>query len=124
MVPVRTGLEQNDRLIGDVTLHADEDDPAGGEIGYSLASASMGHGYASEAVTALPHYLFNMRAKEQIIAWADTRNEASLVLLQRLTFNSVAGETCESWFKGEWSKELKHVMTRRAWLELHGENDA
>jgi len=111
-------LKDDDRLIGDVALRIDEDDPAEAEIGYSLASDAMGKGFASEAVTAILDYALLSRGKSHAIAWADTRNPRSLALLERLGFDKPDVPCRASMFKGAWSEETFHRMMAEDWAEI------
>jgi aminoglycoside 6'-N-acetyltransferase len=111
-------LKADDQMIGDVALRIDEDDPAEAEIGYSLAAAASGKGYASEAVTAILDYALIARGKTHAIAWADTRNLRSLALLERLGFTRPEHPPRKSWFKGAWSEETFHRMMAGDWAKL------
>jgi RimJ/RimL family protein N-acetyltransferase len=114
----------DDRLIGDAALRVDDNEPDEAEIGYSLARDAMGQGYAGEAVAAVLDYALLSRSKSHVIAWADTRNTRSLALLERLGFVQQDHVSRESWFKGAWSEESKHVMIAAAWRERSAEPDA
>jgi RimJ/RimL family protein N-acetyltransferase len=73
-------------MIGDCALHALADSPREIEIGFTLAPAFQGHGYATEAVACLLDYVFGPLAKERAIAITDVRNLASIAVLERLGF--------------------------------------
>src|SRR5262245_52459688 len=51
-------LREDERLIGDLGLHALRDQPFQAEIGFTLAPAYQGRGYATEAVRCLLDYVF------------------------------------------------------------------
>jgi RimJ/RimL family protein N-acetyltransferase len=105
-------------LIGDVALHVLEGDPGSVEIGYSLAPVHRGRGYASEAVAAIVNYALDQRGKDEVMAWTDTRNEASIALLKRLGFVLDPASRQRTLFKGEWCDEDRYVMTADAWRQL------
>lgn len=87
-----------DRLIG--TLAAGEKRQGGVfEIGYSLARADWGRGYAAEAVAALVARLFAHGAR-RVCADTDPDNAASNRLLERLGF------TLEGRLRGEWQTHI------------------
>jgi aminoglycoside 6'-N-acetyltransferase len=88
-----------DALVGDCALHVDGRDPARAEIGYTLAPAHHGMGYATEAVEALVGYAFGTLGVEQLSATADERNVASIRVVERLGFAAVAHT--HTTFKGE-----------------------
>jgi aminoglycoside 6'-N-acetyltransferase len=62
-----------DRLIGDCAAHVRADDPRQAEIGFTLATEHQGHGYATEAVRRLLHYLLIERDKHRVSATCDDR---------------------------------------------------
>jgi RimJ/RimL family protein N-acetyltransferase len=77
-------LRDEGRVIGEVLLKRGIQDEA--EIGYVLARDHQGHGYASEAVSALITEARLTLGIENFSAEVDRRNEASLRLLQRQGF--------------------------------------
>ena len=111
-------LRGADDLIGDVAMHVLEGDPGSVEIGYSLAPAHGGHGYASEAVAAIVTYALDRRGKNEVMAWTDTRNGASIALLERLGFALDPASRQRTLFKGAWCDEDRYVMTADAWRQL------
>ncbi len=89
--------DADDRLIGDigVCLRADTGLAAAAgslhaEIGFSLARAAQGRGLATEAVGRALALVFEHSAAQRIVAISDTRNSASLRLLQRLGGRCIA----------------------------------
>jgi [ribosomal protein S5]-alanine N-acetyltransferase len=71
-------------LIGDAGLH-----PLGGrgpdvEIGYTLARASWGRGYATEAGAALVAHAFDALAAPRVMAQVEPENLASRHVLEKL----------------------------------------
>jgi len=105
-------------LIGDIGLHAPDGDPASVEIGYTFDPAFAGHGYAGEAVAAIVDYSIDRRGKTEVMAWTDTRNTRSAVLLQRLGFVVDPASRHRNLFKGAWCDEDRYVMTAGAWRQL------
>ena len=103
-------------LIGDVAMHVLDGDPGSVEIGYTLAPAHAGHGFASEAVAAIVDYVFRQRGKHEVMAWTDTRNTSSVALLKRLGFVCDAASRQRTLFKGAWCDEDRYVMTSGNWI--------
>jgi RimJ/RimL family protein N-acetyltransferase len=71
-------------LIGDAGLH-----PLGGrgpdvELGYTLARASWGRGYATEAGAALVAHAFDALAAPRVMAQVEPENLASRHVLEKL----------------------------------------
>jgi RimJ/RimL family protein N-acetyltransferase len=68
-------------LIGDAGLYRA---PSGEvELGYTLAVAAWGHGYATEAATAWLGAAFGSLGIAEVIALAEPANEASLRVLEK-----------------------------------------
>jgi [ribosomal protein S5]-alanine N-acetyltransferase len=84
-------------------------------LGYCLAEAAWGHGYATEAARALLQWAFDTLPLNRVQAEVDTRNAASARVLEKLGFVRegtlredciVDGEVSDSWVYGllvrEW----------------------
>jgi len=102
-------LEPSGALIGDVALRTGRSDPRQAELGFTLASAQQGRGYAGEAVGAVVQYAFEQLAMHRVFARTDSRNHRAQRLLARIGFRR-EGEFRESVrFKGEWVTELLYA---------------
>lgn len=108
-------LKGNAQLIGDCAIHTLADDPRQAEIGFTLASAHQGNGYATEAVTRLLNYLFNDVQLHRVTAYCDVENEASAKLLERLGMRREAHTIENIWFKGRWASEYMYAILQREW---------
>lgn len=62
-------------------LHGDKQEP---EIGYALLAEHQGKGYATEAAAGLRDWIFRATAWDYFLGFADTRNTASLAVLERI----------------------------------------
>jgi RimJ/RimL family protein N-acetyltransferase len=103
-------------LIGDLALGS-IDDGRQAEIGFTLAPAHQGVGYATEAVEALLAYLFGRRGKHRVQAGCDGRNTASARLLERVGFR-LEGHLIESYWDGErWTDDLRFGLLRGEWAQ-------
>lgn len=91
-------LVGEDRLIGTLGANGKRQGKVF-EIGYSLARAHWGHGYAVEVVGALVARLFAEGAR-RVCADTDPDNAASNRVLERLGF------TCEARLRGEWETHI------------------
>ncbi len=96
-------------LVGDVGLRTDPDDPGLFELGVTVAPAHHHQGYAAEMTAAVTSYAFTTLAAATIRAITDTRNEASIRLLEHLNFRRT--ETNEAVFKGEECQEHTYELT-------------
>jgi len=68
----------DDRLVGDVGLRVAEDEPGVVMVGYTMAPAAQGKGYATEAVGALVDYAFDTLGADVARAYADAANAPSV----------------------------------------------
>jgi RimJ/RimL family protein N-acetyltransferase len=73
---VQFSVEERDigRLIGDVGLSPADSEPAVIKIGYTIAPAFQGRGYATEAVRALAAYAFDRLGARMVRAYASAEN--------------------------------------------------
>lgn len=99
----------SDRLVGTTTLFALNGPQCRAEVGYSLARAAQGRGYAAEALRGAIGHAFDAFGLERIEADVDPRNERSWRLLEKLGFRRegllrnrwrVGGEICDSYLYG------------------------
>jgi aminoglycoside 6'-N-acetyltransferase len=101
------GIERQDthELVGDCAFQVEEHDPALAEIGYTLARAGWGQGYATEAVGRLLGYLFDELEIQEVIAICDELNVLSGRVARRLgmVFDDFKYEPV--YFKGRWCQE-------------------
>ena len=77
---VQFTVEERDggRLVGDVGISAVDGEPGVAKIGYTIAPAFQGRGYATEAVRALVDYAFGTLGAERVRAFAAAENVPSL----------------------------------------------
>ncbi len=100
-------------LIGDCGAGVELDGPLQAEIGFTLARQHQGHGYATEAVRRLLDYLFRDRDKERVRAVCDTRNVASVAVLERCGMRREGQQS--TWAKGEWTDDLLYAVLSAQW---------
>lgn len=104
-------------LIGDIGLRTAADDPAQCEIGYTLAQAYQGQGFASEAVRAVLAYCFEPLDMHRVIAVTDTRNQPSIRLLERLGFRREAHFVQSYREETAWTDEYLYALLRAEWQQ-------
>jgi RimJ/RimL family protein N-acetyltransferase len=95
--------------VGDVGLRVD-DAGESAELGFTLAGAHRGRGYASEGVGAVCEVA--LRDVPAILAITDTRNVASMKLLERLGFRRDGFHALQTPFKGELCDEVRYRRDR------------
>ncbi|MCP3032526.1 GNAT family N-acetyltransferase [Halobacillus sp. A1] len=77
---------ESSRIIGSCGYSSLDYVNAATEIGYDLAKASWGRGYATEAVSALLYQAFTTLALNRVEAKVEPQNMNSIKVLQRLNF--------------------------------------
>jgi aminoglycoside 6'-N-acetyltransferase len=101
-------------LIGDIGLNT-FDNLMQADLGYTLAPAYQGKGYATEAVSALLEQLFTERDLHRVSAECDARNTSSARLLERLGFQQEGYRPANSWFKNEWTDDVLYGLLQNDW---------
>lgn len=110
-------LRHGGEMIGDCGFIRLGEDDRQAEIGFTLAPAWRGRGYAAEAVGRVVDYLFEDLGLHRVRANVDPENLASARLLLRLGFRC-EGRWVESlWLKNRWVSEDWYAILRREWLE-------
>ncbi|WP_243290451.1 GNAT family protein [Bacillus sp. FJAT-47783] len=108
-------LAETNQLIGDCALHTLLDEPRIVEIGFTLSPKYQGKGYASEAVCALLHYIFNSLEKHKVIAFSDVRNNKSIAVLERVGMRR-EGHLLQNYMsKGQWIDEYQYSILKSEW---------
>ncbi len=111
-------LAETGELAGDVVLFWHSREHAGGELGYVFNPSLGGHGYATEAASAMLRLGFGALGLHRIVARIDERNEPSLRLARRLGMRQEARLVRNERFKGEWSTEVDFAMLADEWYGL------
>lgn len=114
---LRFAVERLDsgEMIGNVSLFEFFPQSRRCEIGYAIASAHWGQGFATEAVRAALEYAFHELAVNRVEADVDPRNGASARVLERLGFQK-EGYMPERWIvNGETADTVYYGLLRRHW---------
>jgi aminoglycoside 6'-N-acetyltransferase len=78
-------VERSDgRLVGDVGISRVAGEPEVLKVGYTIAPAFQGRGYATEAVDALVAYAFDALGAEVVRAHASAENAASIRVAEKV----------------------------------------
>jgi RimJ/RimL family protein N-acetyltransferase len=85
------------------------------DIGYSLLPAHQGHGYATEAATAMVDLAFSGLDAHRVVGRLDARNTASARVLERLGMRREAHLIENEWVKGEWTDEFSYAVLADEW---------
>ena len=100
-------------LAGDVGLCLDENRMQA-ELGFTLARAHQGRGYATEAARCVLDRAFGAGLR-RVSAECDARNTASARLLERLGFRREGHRRRHTWLKGEWTDDLLFGLLAEEW---------
>lgn len=111
-------LAATGELIGDIGVCV-HDNRMQADLGFTLARAHQGHGYATEAVTALLDRLFTVSGLHRVSAECDARNTASARLLERAGFRLEGRRPAHTWIKGEWTDDLLFGLLAPDWQTRH-----
>lgn len=112
-------LAEQPGLLGEIALkwEAGGDAEHGyiGEIGWTLAPAAQGKGFATEAARAVLNLAFGQLGFHRIQAILDAANDGSRKICERLGMRR-DGVLRENWYlKGEWSSEAVYSLLRPEW---------
>ncbi|MEU4802703.1 GNAT family protein [Actinosynnema sp. NPDC023587] len=110
-------VEADGVVVGDVGVNLG-DNRKQAEIGYTIATAHQGNGYATEAVGRVVEHLFVDRGLHKVSAECDARNEPSTKLLTRLGFRLEGHLVEHTWIKDEWTDDLLFGLLAREWRPL------
>ena len=107
-------------IVGTGTLAALSSEHRRAEVGFALAQAVWGRGYAAEAVPALLGFAFDVLALHRLEADVDPRNTRSIRALERVGFTR-EGYLRERYFlHGEVQDAIVYGLLRREWIRRAG----
>ena len=95
--------------------------PANGptSIAYTVFPPFWGQGYATEIGLCMLAHIFNTYSSSSVIAEIDTRNTASIRLVERWGFCKSKLTHNADFFKGASSDEYTYSLTLSTWLRTH-----
>jgi RimJ/RimL family protein N-acetyltransferase len=103
------------RVIGDVYFTIKSVANATGEIGWTLHPDFRGHGYMTEAASAVLEIAFTELRLHRVTAELDPRNDGSVALCRRLGLREEAHFVEDLWFKGGWGDTGIYAILDREW---------
>lgn len=108
------GIEREGELVGDVYVGLHEHGGVA-EIGFTLARAHQGKGYAVEAVSAIVADLVERLGVHRVFAQLSPLNDASMRVLERagLVYESFAPKSF--WWRGTWDDNLVYATSADDW---------
>jgi RimJ/RimL family protein N-acetyltransferase len=105
-------------VFGELVMHLTWDCRTA-EIGYTLARDAWGHGYASEAATALVEYLFETLGVTRVEGMLHPDNRASAMVLERVGMRFEGHTRSSFWVGDENSDDWLYGMVRSDWEAWH-----
>lgn len=114
---IAMALAETDELVGDLYLGPAHGDGRQATLGYSLARRWQGRGYATEGARRLLDFVFGELGLHRVVATVDTRNLASVALLERLGLRR-EGHFLQAYHDaahGEWADEYLYAVLREEW---------
>ena len=115
---VQLAVERDGVMIGDLAVALVADGRVA-EVGYTLAAAHHGHGYATEALGGLVDRLFAASDVHRVVAHLDPGNTPSLRVLERLGFVFEGLARRSELVRGAWVDDLSYSLLREdriAWV--------
>ena len=110
-------LEPAGELVGDVSLLWASEAHRQGELGFALATAHHGKGYATEAARPVLDFAFGALGLHRVTGRLEPRNLASARVLEKLGMRREAHLVENEWVKGEWQSERVYALLAREWRD-------
>ncbi|RZJ69608.1 GNAT family protein [Flavobacterium sp.] len=105
-------------MIGDCAIKLHAFDARIAEIGITISPLHHKKGFAREALKGVIDFLFSEENFHRIVALVDTRNAASIAMLESCSFR-LEGHFIGSYFEnGTWTDEFQYAMNRSDWQNL------
>lgn len=86
------GMEYKGKLIGTIGAYDYDADKSCIEIGMSIERASWGHGFATEALNAVLHYLTENEKIKTVTAWCASDNIGSRKAMEKAGMQMICSE--------------------------------
>jgi [ribosomal protein S5]-alanine N-acetyltransferase len=112
---LQLAITLNGEVIGNVGLRRATPESRVGELGYELAPAQWGHGYATEAGRAMLSFGFEQLELHRIGAHCIAENTGSKRVLERLGMRQEGRLREVEFFKGRWWDHLLFGILRQEW---------
>ncbi len=108
-------LPESDGLIGNCGIRRKPDNEWEADIGYELAPQHWGHGYATEAATAIVAFGFRELGLHRVSAWCIADNVASARVLEKVGLRREGRLRESEHFKGRWWDTLLYGLIESEW---------
>ena len=102
-------------MIGELMLRLKSAESRQGEIGWSIHPDVQGRGLATEAAAELLRLGFEELGLHRIQAEADSRNQPSRRVMEKLGMRCEAEFVEAELFKGEWAGDVIYAILESEW---------
>ena len=109
-------LRDEGRMIGEVGIFVAPQAQSKGDLGWSFHPDYQGQGYATEAARVLLAHTFQERGLRRLTSGCDTRNAASVRLMERLGMRREGHLRQSRLAGGDWHDEYLYALLRDEWL--------
>jgi ribosomal-protein-alanine N-acetyltransferase len=107
--PLAIVRHSDEAVLGAVDLHVESEQHRRGEMGYVLARAAWGHGYATEAAAALLEFGLTEAGLHRVSATCDPANAASARVLDKIGMRREGHLHDHFRVRGEWRDRLLYA---------------
>lgn len=108
-------LKASGALIGNCGIRVNHAEWREANIGYEIAPAQWGSGYAREAARAILEFGFRDLGMHRIWAWCVAGNAASARVLEKVGMTREGREREKEWIKNEWHDRLIYAILDHEW---------
>lgn len=109
-------LQREGRIIGEVGIFLPPQPRNKGDVGWTFHPDYHGHGYATEAARVLLTYAFEVQKLHRVTSGCDTRNSASIRLMERLGMRREGHFLQSTFLQGAWQDDYSYALLRDEWL--------
>jgi RimJ/RimL family protein N-acetyltransferase len=109
-------LRQEARMIGEVGIFLPKEPRSKGDVGWTFHPDYHGQGYATEAARVLLTYAFDELKLHRVTAGCDTRNTASVRLMERLGMRREGHSLQSTFLQGAWRDDYSYALLREEWI--------
>ncbi|MEU9859829.1 GNAT family protein [Streptomyces sp. NPDC047971] len=107
--------DESGRVVGEVFLRREPDEPATGQVGFAFHPDVHGTGIATEAVTAALDIAFGDFGWHRVIGICDVRNVASAALMRRIGMRHESVLRDGTFLKGAWCSDSVFAVLAGEW---------
>ena len=114
-------LKTEHRVIGNIGFNAKRvGETYQGSIGWTIGKANEGHGYVTEAASALLEFLFRSVGFHRVYAMTSPENARSYRLMERLGMRREAHFRKNHFVDGTWGDEYVYAILAAEWSPRRG----